>query len=300
MGARINDREVGQYIGHAFSAERDSRRRLIESQMALVEQGLAGPGHLPDLSRAISPSGGGDQFVDGFAIRDDDSLVSNPGETTRATISLMPDRSEPAETVVAPMNPLVLARRQEKRRWQMTVAIGGACLVSAAIFFVAGSGALRPAASVKQAVPKTAPAVSRTSPAAAVVAPQVAPAAQPPAAPAGHAEGSIKDGAQNITIGFKQLAPTSAPRPAPTTTPASPAVAVTPPPAPAVTAAPTTPVPSGALTAGALPAPAPRSSSSKKTGGSRTGTAPGANMVRPYSPTSTRRTIDADNPYATK
>lgn len=90
-GVRINDREVGQYIGNAFSVEREARRRLIESQMLLVDEGVADLAALPDLLRPDAPATTGSDIADVGIDTSEESGTAAPSETTRVTVSLLPE-----------------------------------------------------------------------------------------------------------------------------------------------------------------------------------------------------------------
>ncbi|HEX3698282.1 MAG TPA: serine/threonine-protein kinase [Polyangia bacterium] len=304
MGARINDREVGQYIGNAFSAERDARRRLIESQMAVVEQGMP-PTHLPDLSRDLSPGAGSESSPIRFAIPEEeyDPVISHPTETTRATVALSLDGLPSVPTLIPTDDPVLPPRK--KSPW---LALGVATLVAATV--------------VALIVTSTRPA-ARSAPRSAVAAPHPQPAGK--AIPAGaHEAATVRmtgaGGSQSITIGLRQLtAPTPAVAPAPAPKPAPAAVlpATAPPVAvrvspPATVHAPTAVRPAPSLWR-AAPASEPSSgrhassSSSSPSGsntrsaskrGSRNGGEYGESISRGGRLSNSKPTIDADNPYA--
>ncbi|HVR61861.1 MAG TPA: serine/threonine-protein kinase [Polyangia bacterium] len=180
MGARINDREVGQYIGNAFSAERDARRRLIESQMAIVEEGLPPSIHLPDLSRAVSPSGPSEplSMSIGISLADEAArAITFPTEFTGATMQLAVNGSLTSPTVIPSGEP-VLRRRTRPPVWALGAAAMAAVAVLAGLA-VSGSGthktvATRPAGAATVA---TRPATTATTALAARVTPP--PAARP-------------------------------------------------------------------------------------------------------------------------
>ena len=169
MGARINDREVGQYIGNAFSAERDARRRLIESQMAIVEEGLPPSIHLPDLSRAVSPSTPSEPLPMsiGVSLADEaNRAITFPTDFTGATVQLAVTGSLTSPTVIPSGDP-VLPRRVRPPRWAWWAA-GLAAVAVLTGLAVSGTGphktvATRPAGAATVAALAAAPALPALS-----------------------------------------------------------------------------------------------------------------------------------------
>ncbi|HEY2900812.1 MAG TPA: serine/threonine-protein kinase [Polyangia bacterium] len=316
MGARINDREVGQYIGNAFSAERDARRRLIESQMAVVEQGMPPATHLPDLSRDLSPGAGSESSPIRFSIPEEeyDPVISHPTETTRATVALSLDGLPSVPTLIPTDDPVLPPRKKPPMLAFVAAAVVGVAVVALVV------ASTRPAA-------RPAP-----RPAVAVAAPKPKPAAKAMPVVA-HEAATVQmtgaGGSQSITIGLRQLAaPTPAPAPSLAPTPPKPAPAAVLPatvppvavtisrPAGAHVPTPVRPAPYSWRAAPAAEAPSGRHASSSPSSsslssspsgnntrsaskrGSHNGGEYGESISRGGRLSNSKPTIDADNPYA--
>ena len=170
-GVRINDREVGQYIGHAFSAERDSRRRLIESQMLLVDEGTAALTALPDLPNPDAPATGTSDILSTGEGRWGEIDTSVP-ETTRVTVSLLPEGAHQASgqitataapatvspTDVMAVSPAVTDVLVRNHRPMIVLGIAAAVLITATVYgFVRQSPSPAPSGTRDQAATKAQP-----------------------------------------------------------------------------------------------------------------------------------------------
>ncbi|HET6282061.1 MAG TPA: serine/threonine-protein kinase [Polyangia bacterium] len=290
-GVRINDREVGQYIGNAFSAEREARRRLIESQMLLVDEGTAALTALPDLPNPDPPATGTSDILSTGVDRWGEIDTSVP-ETTRVTVSLLPEgalaasgqitaTAAPATVSLTDAMAVSLASTDvlvRNHRPKIVLGIAAAVLVTATVYgFVRQSPSPSPPGTSVESASKARPG-SRPSIEALV---------RPPPAPVAPVGGTPTERAWPA-IGDRRTAPAPA-KVASSRARTAPQPAMMPPlllPAPS-------PTPRVGLTSSSLSEPRAQS---KAAGATRAGPAPGESLGHP-TPQRARRALDLDNPY---